>query len=288
MFRWTKQIAAGEEAQWEASFSLAEIFACFHEQPGSSEIRIEAFLQDGEQARRLVELWGGEIDEIGDQDWVAVAAREWLGYVLPIRDRFVLTLDDRVEFLEALRAAHPGRELLIFPPGVAFGTGDHATTATCLDLLVAEAERGGVAGVEVLDLGCGTGILGIAAAKLGASRVDGLDNDPLAVAAARRYWETNGSPGGARVSWAEADVLCWEPEQAYDLVLGNLFSDILRAAMPRIRRAVRAEGTVILSGILGEQAEGVVEAASATGLRLDSRVDAGPWTTLRLVVAPET
>jgi ribosomal protein L11 methyltransferase len=285
MFRWSKEIAAPEEEQWEAMFAMAEIFACFHEQPGREEVRIEAFLQDGEQAQRLVELWGGEVDEIGDQDWVAVAAREWLGYVLPIRERFVLTLDERPEFLEALQASHPGRELLIFPPGVAFGTGDHATTATCLDLLVAEAENGGIEGKDVLDLGCGTGILGIAAAKLGASRVDGLDNDPLAVAAARRYWESNGAPGGESVTWAEADVLDWEPAQTYDLVLGNLFSEILRQAMPGIRRSVRPEGTVILSGILGEQAGGVIEAASAAGLRMDSRVDAGPWTTLRLVVS---
>jgi len=84
---------------------------------------------------------------------VAVAAREWLGYVLPIRDRFVSTLDDRPELLEALRAEHPGREFLIFPPGVAFGTGDHATTATCLDLLVAQETGGGVRGKDVLDFG---------------------------------------------------------------------------------------------------------------------------------------
>jgi len=286
MFRWSKEIAADEEEDWEARFSLAEIFACFHQLPGRDDVRIEAFVEDDSQAQRLVELWGGQLDEVGDKDWVAVAAREWLGYVLPIRDRFVLTLDDRPEFLEALRAEHPGRDFLIFPPGVAFGTGDHATTATCLDLLVAQEAEGGVSGKDVLDLGCGTGILGIAAAKLGATRVDGLDNDPLAVQAARGYWESNGSPGGANVTWAEADVLAWRPERTYDLVLGNLFSDILRQAMPTIRQCVRTEGTVILSGILGEQADAVIKSAAEAGLRLDLRVDAGPWTTLRLTVAP--
>jgi ribosomal protein L11 methyltransferase len=282
MFRWTKEIAAEEEADWEAKFALVDIFACFHEQPGRTGRRIEAFLEDESQARTLVELWGGEMDEIGDQDWVAVAAREWTGYVLPIRERFVLTLDDRPEFLEALRASHPGRDLLIFPPGVAFGTGDHATTATCLDLLVAEDEAGGVAGKTVLDLGCGTGILGIAAAKLGAARVDGMDNDPLAVAAARRYWESNGSPGEERVTWSQEDVLAWTPERRYDLVLGNLFSGILCEAMPQIRASVEAGGKLILSGILLEQADAVIAAAEAEGLVLDRRVDAGTWTSLRL------
>ncbi|MBU6300436.1 MAG: 50S ribosomal protein L11 methyltransferase [Verrucomicrobia bacterium] len=286
MFRWSREVEGDEEEHWASLLELAEVFACFHQLPGRDEVRIEAFVQDEEQARRMLELWGGEVVEIGDQDWVAVAAREWLGYVLPIRDRFVLTLDERPEFVDALRVAHPDRELLVFPPGLAFGTGDHATTATCLDLLAAEAESGGVEGREVLDLGCGTGILGIAAAKLGATRVDGLDNDPLAVAAAIRYWKDNGSPGGEGVAWAEADVLLWEPDQEYDLVLGNLFSDILRAAMPKIRRAVRPEGTVILSGILAEQSGGVIESAMASGLRMVSRVDVGPWTTLRLVVEP--
>jgi len=116
--------------------------------------------------------------------------------------------------------------------------------------------------------------------------VDGLDNDPLAVHAARGYWEGSGSPGGANVTWAKADVLASSPERSYDFVLGNLFSDILRQAMPAIRQCVRAEGTVILSGILGEQADAVISAAAEAGLRLDLRVDAGPWTTLRLTVAP--
>jgi ribosomal protein L11 methyltransferase len=288
MFRWTKEIAPEDEAEWEAKFSLVEIFACFHEQPGRDEVRVEAFMEDGAQAQRLVDLWGGQADEIGDQDWIAVAAREWTGYVLPIRDRFVLTLDDRPEFLDALRASHPGRDLLIFPPGVAFGTGDHATTATCLDLLVVEDMELGLAGKSVLDLGCGTGILGIAAAKLGASRVDGLDNDPLAVAAAQRYWESNGAPGGESVTWSEGDVLEWEPEQGYDLVVGNIFSAILCAAMPQIRRAVAPGGVLILSGILLEQAPGVIDAAESAGLKLDRRVDAGTWTSLRLTGAAES
>jgi ribosomal protein L11 methyltransferase len=280
MHRWSKVVPRQEEADWEAKLQLLGVFACFHDVPGAADLRIEAFVDDPSLAARLAGVWGGALEEVGDRDWVEVAAREWRGHVLPVRDRVLVTLDDRPGFLETLRAEHPDRELLVFPPGVAFGTGDHATTATCLDWLVREADEGRLSGRDVLDLGCGTGILGIAAAKLGAARVLGIDHDPLAVAAAREYWSANGAPGGAEVRWEEADVLSWVAPAPFDLVLANLYSEVLREALPGIRAAVKVGGRVILSGILAEQAAGVVEAAESAGLTLRERSGPGTWTTL--------
>ncbi len=130
---------------------------------------------------------------------------------------------------------------------MAFGTGSHPTTRLCLEWL----ERNVAAGCTVLDYGCGSGILAIAAARLGAARVAGVDIDPQAVEAARANAERN----GVTALFADsAQPVAGE----YDLVVANILSNPLRVLAPAICAHVRSGGRLALSGILREQADEII------------------------------
>ncbi|WP_371323978.1 50S ribosomal protein L11 methyltransferase [Dechloromonas sp. ZY10] len=136
---------------------------------------------------------------------------------------------------------------LILDPGMAFGTGSHPTTRLCLEWLEREVQPGD----SLLDYGCGSGILAIAGARLGAARVAGVDIDPQAVQAARDNAERNG------VTALFADSA--EPVAGeYDLVVANILSNPLRVLAPAICAHVRSGGRLALSGILREQAEEII------------------------------
>jgi ribosomal protein L11 methyltransferase len=144
-------------------------------------------------------------------------------------------------------APDPAAVNLILDPGMAFGTGSHPTTRLCLEWL----ERNVVAGCTLLDYGCGSGILAIAAARLGAGTVTGVDIDPQAVAAAAANAERNGVVARFTDS---AQPLAGE----YDLVVANILSNPLRVLAPAICGHVRRGGRLALSGILREQADEII------------------------------
>ncbi len=143
---------------------------------------------------------------------------------------------------------------ILLDPGIAFGTGSHPTTALCLEYLDAHPPRG----QSVIDFGCGSGILAIAAHKLGARSIAAIDIDPQALDATRRNAERNGIDPEA---WTIGlpDV---EPEPA-DWLIANILSGALVELEPRFRRLTRPGGRLLLSGILPEQAEAVSRAYSA-------------------------
>jgi ribosomal protein L11 methyltransferase len=144
-------------------------------------------------------------------------------------------------------------------PGVAFGTGTHPTTRLCLGWLDTHLE----AGASVLDYGCGSGILAIAAAKLGAATVVGTDIDPQALAAARANSITNGVPA----SYTEPNALA---SGTFDVVLANILSNPLKLLAPALLARVASRGTLVLSGVLERQADEVITAyrAADAGLPL--------------------
>ena len=147
-------------------------------------------------------------------------------------------------------------------PGVAFGTGTHPTTRLCLRWLDASLRPG----ASVLDYGCGSGILAIAAAKLGASRVVGSDIDPQALQAARANSEAN----SVRADYTEPDSL---RAGTWDVVLANILSNPLMLLAPALLARVAPGGALVLSGVLERQADEVIEAYRAA----DARVPLSVW-----------
>lgn len=169
----------------------------------------------------------------------------------------------------------PGERVIVMDPGQAFGTGSHETTRLCLAFLE-EAMGSDAPPGSVLDVGTGTGILGIAAALLGAGSVLGIDNDPVAVEAARENGERNGVERRFRASGEPLSAV----RGPFDLVLANLLAETLVELAGEIVPRARVGGLLVLSGILAPKAPRVAEAFAAAGAPLlEERVD-GPWAAL--------
>jgi len=199
---------------------------------------ISALLATAGQAIGLNEVPAFMVEEVAEQNWVQLTQLQFD----PIR------VSERLWIVPSWHESpDPAAVNLILDPGMAFGTGSHPTTRLCLEWL----ERTVAAECSVLDYGCGSGILAIAAARLGAGRVAGVDIDPLAVDAARSNAERNG------VSALFADSA--EPVAGeYDVVVANILSNPLRVLAPAICAHVRSGGRLALSGILREQAEEII------------------------------
>ena len=160
---------------------------------------------------------------------------------------------------------------ILLDPGLAFGTGTHPTTALCMAWLDAQDMQG----KTVLDYGCGSGILGVAAAKLGAKSVIAIDIDPQALLATRSNAERN------EVSDLITTGLPREldDDERFDVVLANILAGPLVELAPIICQALRPGGILALSGILQEQATAVREAYSAY-CDMDKPVIEGDWVRL--------
>ena len=147
-------------------------------------------------------------------------------------------------------------------PGVAFGTGTHPTTRLCLAWIDANL----VPGSRVLDYGCGSGILSICAARLGAASVTGVDIDPQALVTAR----DNAARNGVHAQYTAPEALTppGGPAPAFDLVVANILANPIMLLAPTLLRHLEPEGTLLLSGILERQAADVVGAFAAVDARM--------------------
>lgn len=187
-------------------------------------------------------------EDVADRAW----EREWLKDFKPLRfgERLWVCPGGQTPPPEARDAV-----LLWLDPGLAFGTGTHATTALCLEWL----DSATLAGARVLDVGCGSGILAIAALLLGAEGAVGVDIDPQALLATRENAERNGVASRLAVRPADAP---WGADAAerYAVVLANILAEPLIELAPRLAAATLPGGTVVLSGLLTEQAAAVTAA----------------------------
>jgi ribosomal protein L11 methyltransferase len=174
-----------------------------------------------------------------------------------------------------------GRLVLTIEPGRAFGTGQHGSTAGCLLLLETLLERARPA--RALDLGTGSGILAIAAARLGVPHVDAVDSDPDAVASAVANVERNALADRVRCALADAATV---GVPAAPLVIANLLAAAHRTLAPRYRRLVVPGGVIVLGGLLDAEADDVAAALAPHGfVRVEARSVEG-WTSLACTHAP--
>jgi ribosomal protein L11 methyltransferase len=167
----------------------------------------------------------------------------------------------------------PGREVLVVEPGMAFGTGQHETTRSCLEEI--EAVVGGGSVRSALDVGTGTGVLAAALVRLGVPRVVALDTDAAVVPVARANLRRNRAGAVALLAGGVAAV-----QAQFDLVVANILADALIAEAGTLESVVAPSGQLVVSGVLDTQADAVVAAFPA--LRLSATRAAGPWRTLRL------
>jgi len=208
----------------------------------------------------LQALFDAEADRAG----LTHALHELVPELAPDRLRFdvVADADWTRAWMDAFQPMRFGRRLWIYPwniephagdgdaaivrldPGLAFGTGTHPTTALCLEWLDAVDLRG----KTVIDYGCGSGVLAIAALKLGAVRVIGIDNDPQALAASHDNAERNGVAAALELHLPDQG-----PTQAADILVANILAGALHDLAPLFAQRVAPGGDVVLSGILREQ-----------------------------------
>jgi ribosomal protein L11 methyltransferase len=175
-------------------------------------------------------------------------------------------------------------------PGMAFGTGTHPTTQLCLELVekIMEEPQSEPSATDVIDLGCGTAILAIAALKLGARVALGVDIDPEAVQAAQENARTNGIDHGLELAEGSlADILAGRfGLRKARLVLANILAPVLERLLDEgLAGLLTPDGALVLSGILAEQADGVEAAARRVGLRLAEKRQNGDWVALYFISA---
>ena len=250
-------------------------------------LRVYGFIrEDGqmEDTRRRLEegLWylgrirplpAPQFKRVQESDW----AEAWKQHYHPI------AVGQRLMIIPAwLDEPLEGRIPVRMDPGMAFGTGTHPTTQLCLEF-VEELYPGGQGPAEVIDLGCGSGILAVAALKLGARHALGVDIDADSVRATRENAQLNEVTAGMETGLGSlAEVLAgqFSLRQA-PLVLANILAPVLvRLLDEGLDQLAAPGGLLVLSGILDTQAQGVIEAAAQRGLELVERRQIADWVAL--------
>lgn len=246
------------------------------------------YIPEGEQGDTLLSLvrqklevlraegiWGPltlKMNKVAEEDW----ADNWKQYFKPLMvgDRLLI----KPSWEEAPDAG--GRVILEIDPASSFGTGAHYTTQLCLT----ELERLKTVGATVLDMGCGSGILGIAAILLGAQRVTMVDIDENAVKTAGENARKNGiSPD--KMLLLSGDVtgdaaLAKQIGGGYDIILANIVADVILGMRRELAAALRPGGTLVVSGILEERADEVQKGLEECNLTACRRASNGGWTAM--------
>ena len=217
------------------------------ETPLWTETRLTALFDAETEQQQVVDMLSTLVDEVPrfrveaveDKDW----EREWMENFKPIQ------FGDKLWIVPSWHQAPDESAVnILLDPGLAFGTGTHATTALCLNWL----DQADLKGKYVIDYGCGSGILAIAAALLGAERVVAVDTDPQALEATRANAKRNGVEVEAYLPGDCPDDLC-------DLLIANILAGPLQNLAPRFANLCKADADLVLSGVLQTQADDVAE-----------------------------
>ncbi len=193
------------------------------------------------------------IQEVDEDDW----ATAWKQYYHPVKVSEQLTIVPTWEPYEAA----PGEKIILLDPGMAFGTGTHATTLLCMRAI----EKWVKSGMTVLDVGTGSGILSIAAARCDAESVFAMDLDAVAVTVAKDNCQVNGVSDVVTVS--QNNLLTGVATKA-DVIVANILADIITLFTDDVARLLKPNGVFIASGIITEKQDLVVRAMEASGLAI--------------------
>lgn len=218
------------------------------------EANLEELKKNGVQ---FGEILKGEID-------AADYENEWKKYYNPIKTKNITIVPTWIEY-------NPGKDekIMRLDPGMAFGTGSHATTRMCLELMDVERK-------DVIDVGCGSGILGIAAKICGAKSVYMCDIDAQAVEFATKNAELN----NVVATIEKADLL--KGEQQADFIFANITADILMRFSKSIGKHLRENGTIVLSGIIDTRLDEVIQCYQSAGYQIVERMAIDDWRALKL------
>jgi ribosomal protein L11 methyltransferase len=198
------------------------------------------------------------LKRIRQEDW----AESWKLHFKPLAIGSALLLKPSW----SRRLPRKGQAVIVLDPGLSFGTGRHPTTAFCLEQLVASRRQGEAQ--SCLDVGTGSGILAIAAAKLGYAPVDAFDFDPQSILVAHANARRNGVSARIQLQRQDLTKLPRRGKRNYSLVCANLVSNLLLAEKGRILARLRRDGVLVVAGILKGEFAQVQQAFAAAGLRL--------------------
>ncbi len=225
------------------------------------------------EVRSRKQLSGGALDfgsledtkrEIEGDDWIDV----WKKHFRPIHLGKIVVVPEWIKYEK-----QPEEEVVLLDSNMAFGTGEHETTSMCVELMQDYLK----AGDTVIDVGCGSGILGISALKLGAGKAYLTDIDPIAVTSATHNCALNGVSDGATVALSN---LLDDAKIKGELILANIMAEVLILLAPSIPKNLKTGGMLILSGIIDERISAVEEAYSALGLKRVAHRKKGEWNAL--------
>jgi ribosomal protein L11 methyltransferase len=212
-------------------------------------IRVEVYTETEEEAQEIKKLFGGSIRKLVHKNWTAVT--QPVRPPIRIRSSLIISGARDEDARKKLEGEFPGRHIIQIPADMAFGTGDHATTSTCMRFLV-----------------------DIAKERTGTD----WDFDPQAVKVARRNVRRNGV---SLVKMSETDVLKWQPERRWPVVVANMFSTILQQAFPTIVKSMDKKADIVVSGILHDQWDETRAVAEKCGLTFTKITRKGKWMTAR-------
>ncbi|QIQ21171.1 50S ribosomal protein L11 methyltransferase [Zophobihabitans entericus] len=224
-----------------------------------AETEVDPLIAELRQSPLLTEHFSYKVEQLEDKDW----EREWMDNFHPMK------FGRRLWICPSWREIpDPNAVNVMLDPGLAFGTGTHPTTSLCLSWL----DSLDLTGKTIIDFGCGSGILAIAALKLGAKQAIGLDIDPQALQATRDNAQRNNVSDRLTVYLAK-DL----PDNlTADVVIANILAGPLKELAPQIIQLVKPDGLLGLSGVLSSQAESVCEAYQAD-FTLDAVVEQDEW-----------
>lgn len=275
MWHWSKLSSIKWLDAWEERF-YGNPNSVINEIKGGKSVRVEVYCDTEAEAEAIQQQFGGSVRKVKEQNWAAMT--EVARPPLKIRDALLITGSRDANVVKELATEYPKRKIVRMPAEMAFGTGDHATTSTCLRQLVDISRERKGQDWEMLDLGCGTAVLAIASKMLGARSCEAHDFDPQAVLVSERNLVLNKVEG---IKVLQQDVLEWTPPKQWDVVVANLFSTILQQAFPMIAASMKPDADLVVSGILHEQWEETKAAAEAAGLKFSNVIRKGKWMTAR-------